>query len=248
VSVLRDESAQGRLASAEERDRIASARDHAAAERSRAASESETPLDAALAEVRLHAEQDRANAAADRARAAADRQAAARERDEVRRALASARREIAVAATDELTGVWTRRSGLMQIRREIERARRTGGTLMLAFVDVDQLKEVNDRQGHAAGDQLLRLAATTMRETLRPYDIVVRYGGDEFLCAMSNISRNAALERLTAIAEALSNAGSGHSITFGLAEHHIAAVDVEDLIAQADAAMLATRQTRKQQD
>lgn len=51
----------------------------------------------------------------------------------------------------------------MQIRREIERARRSGGTLTVAFVDVDRLKEVNDSQGHAAGDQLLRLAATAMQ-------------------------------------------------------------------------------------
>jgi diguanylate cyclase (GGDEF)-like protein len=246
VSGLRGESAVGRLAGAEERDRIAGARDREAVERDRAATESERQPDASFAEVRVRAERDRAQAAADRARAAADREAAARERDEARRALASARREIVAAATDELTGAWTRRFGLMQIGREIERARRSGGTLTVAFVDVDRLKEVNDREGHAAGDQLLRQAAMAMQETLRPYDVVVRYGGDEFLCAMPNISRDAALERLTAIAAALTAAGSGHSITFGLAEHRLVAVNLEDLIARADADMLATRHPREQ--
>ena len=245
VSVLRGESAAGRLASAEERDRIASARDREAVERDRVAREGEGSPDAALAEVRAHAERDRAQAAADRARAAADREAAARDRDEARRALASARQEVIIAATDELTGAWTRRFGLMQITREIERTRRTGGTLTVAFVDVDRLKEVNDSHGHTAGDQLLRRAATAMRETLRPYDVVVRYGGDEFLCAMPNISTDAAVDRLTAIAATLTNAGTGHSITFGLAEHRLAAVELEDLIAQADADMLATRHTRE---
>ena len=238
---MRGESAAGRLASAEERDRDALARDREAARRDRVAAEIEGRPDAALAEIRLHAERDRAKAAADRARAAADREAAARERDEIRRALARARQEVIDAATDGLTGALTRGFGLDQIAREIERARRTGGTLTVAFVDVDRLKEVNDSQGHAAGDQLLRLAAATMRETLRPYDIVVRYGGDEFLCAMPNISKSAALKRMTAIAATLSAADTRHSIAFGLAEHQRDAVTPAELIALADADMIATR-------
>jgi len=63
---------------------------------------------------------------------------------------------------------------------------------------------------------------------------------------MPNISRDAALDRLTAIAATLTAAGSGHSITFGLAEHHLAAVDLEDLVAQADADMIATRHPREE--
>ena len=82
-------------------------------------------------------------AARDRARAAADREAAAREREEARRALAEAERELKAAATDELTGAWTRRFGFVQIVRELERERRTGDRLTVAFLDVDGLKSLN---------------------------------------------------------------------------------------------------------
>ncbi|MDQ3859077.1 MAG: GGDEF domain-containing protein, partial [Actinomycetota bacterium] len=170
---------------------------------------------------------------------------AARERDEARRAQAEARHEVKLAATDQLTGAWTRRFGLVQITREIERARRTGGTLTLAFVDVDDLKKVNDSHGHAVGDRLLYLAVEAMRATLRPYDVVVRYGGDEFLCAMPNITRGAATERMTAIAATLSAAETGHSISFGLAEHQ-PDDGLQELVGRADADLLAARRWREQ--
>jgi diguanylate cyclase (GGDEF)-like protein len=243
VSTLRDETAAERLSTAGERDRSAEARDYEAAERDRLAARSALRPDADPTEIRLQAARDRERAAADRARAAADREAAAHERDETRRALAEARRELEVAATDELTGAWTRRLGLVQIAREIERARRTGGTLTLAFVDVDGLKEVNDMHGHAVGDRLLRLVADTMQSSLRRYDVVSRYGGDEFLCAMPNLRKDAAAKRLTAIAATLSAAETGHSISFGLAEHQ-PAESVEELVARADADLLAARRAR----
>ena len=54
------------------------------------------------------------------------------------------------------------------------------------FIDVDDLKEVNDRQGLLEGDRALRLVADTVRANVRSYDLVVRYGGDEFICTMAN--------------------------------------------------------------
>ena len=83
------------------------------------------------------------------------------------------------ATTDELTGARTRTFGLEEIARELERAHRTGGTLVLAFVDVDGLKAGQRHEGHLAGDALLRLVGETIRANVRPYDLIVRYGGDE---------------------------------------------------------------------
>ena len=76
--------------------------------------------------------------------------------------------------------------------REIERARRTGSKLTIAFVDVDRLKELNDTAGHPAGDRLLHLVVVTLRANMRSYDVIVRYGGDEFLCAMPNLAEDGA--------------------------------------------------------
>ena len=63
------------------------------------------------------------------------------------------------------------------------RAKRTQRSFVLAFIDVDGLKTTNDSLGHAAGDELLRRVVDTVRDHLRSYDLIVRFGGDEFLCA-----------------------------------------------------------------
>jgi diguanylate cyclase (GGDEF)-like protein len=233
TTLSRCESASARFAVADERDRAAAARDEQAVQRDRMAAEREQSAEAEVEDVQLHAARDRAQAAADRALAAADREAAAGER-------AEARHELEVAATDELTGAWTRRFGLAQIAREIARARRTGDTLVVAFVDVNHLKAVNDHHGHIVGDRLLRLLADTMRAHLRPYDVIVRYGGDEFLCAMPNINTAAAAERMTMIGAALSATATGHSISFGLAQHQ-PEDRLQKLVDRADADLLAAR-------
>ncbi|HET7353194.1 MAG TPA: GGDEF domain-containing protein [Gaiellaceae bacterium] len=145
-----------------------------------------------------------------------------------------------VAATDELTGAWTRRFGLEEVSRELERAHRTGASLVLAFIDVDGLKEVNDSQGHLAGDALLQLLGETLRANVRPYDVIVRYGGDEFLCAMPNLHASEAGARFERITAVLTAADAKHSVTFGLAEAE-PADSLEDLIARADADLLQAR-------
>ena len=90
--------------------------------------------------------------------------------------------------------------------------------LMLAFVDVDGLKQLNDTRGHPAGDAALRLVGQALRANLRPYDVIVRYGGDEFLCAMPNLSAPEARARFKRIAHALAAVNAEHSISFGLAQ------------------------------
>jgi diguanylate cyclase (GGDEF)-like protein len=238
----RGASASGRLAVAAERDRLAVERDAAAAERDRKAARDDEQPGTSAAERRMRAARDRAQAAADRERAAADREAAALERAEAHQSQARADHEAKVAATDELTGAWTRRFGLLQLERELERARRTGDTLVLAFIDVDALKEVNDSLGHAAGDRLLQLAADTMHSHLRPYDIVVRYGGDEFLCALPSVTMPAAATRLAEVAAHMAATETGHALSFGLADY-TRDDPLESLVARADADLLERRRT-----
>jgi diguanylate cyclase (GGDEF)-like protein len=179
--------------------------------------------------------------------ASADRKEAASQRVEAQRVRAEAKHDVELAATDDVTGAWTRKFGLNAVAREVERARRTGARLTLAFIDVDGLKEVNDTEGHPAGDRLLHLVVETVRASVRAYDVIVRYGGDEFLCAMPNIDRAGAQVRLDKIASELEAAHTGHSITFGLAEHE-PGDGVEELINRADDDLLSARRPRNVED
>ena len=148
------------------------------------------------AELREQAARDRARAAEDRAQAAADRERAAEEREA---ALAELRR----AHLDELTGAFRRGSGEDALQAEIDRARRGDGTLVLAFIDVDNLRRVNNRDGHAAGDALLRDVVAAIRSQIRSYEPIVRFGGDEFVCAVTGVDLAQAEERFAGIQNSL---------------------------------------------
>jgi diguanylate cyclase (GGDEF)-like protein len=251
VSAVRDESAAARLRTADERDRAAGLRDRGAEGRDELARlhDLEADEDASREDIlsrsrrdRARAAADRAKAAADRVRAAADRQEAARERAEALRHRTESADDLKSATTDELTGAWTRRFGLEEVSRELERAQRTNALLVLAFVDVDGLKQVNDSQGHLAGDKLLQLVGETLRANVRSYDVIVRYGGDELLCAMPNLSAPEARARFERIAAILTAANAEHSVTFGLAEAE-PADSLQELIARTDADLLEARRS-----
>ena len=124
------------------------------------------------------------------------------------------------------------------------RAKRTGQTFVVAFMDVDGLKAVNDSLGHDAGDQLLRRVVDYSRAQLRSYDLIVRFGGDEFICCLSNLRLAEATERFARINASLSAHDS--SITVGLAELEETDSLVE-LIARADEALYddKSRNSRK---
>ncbi|MGH9732303.1 MAG: diguanylate cyclase domain-containing protein [Candidatus Acidiferrales bacterium] len=84
------------------------------------------------------------------------------------------------AATDSLTGLYNRRLFEEYCDKEFNRAKRYGQHLALVLLDLHRLKEVNDRYGHLRGDEVLQLAATILRKTLRASDFAFRIGGDEF--------------------------------------------------------------------
>jgi diguanylate cyclase (GGDEF)-like protein len=86
-----------------------------------------------------------------------------------------------LAALDQLTGLYNRRSGEQRLAEEISRAVRHGRPLTLLVLDVDGLKKINDRLGHAAGDLLLRNFADRLQRAIRGSDLAVRLGGDEFM-------------------------------------------------------------------
>ncbi len=253
VARLREQGAEKRLATGTDRDRSAELRDRDAEGRDSLAREhgGDDEADASREDILIRAERDRARAAADRAkaaedrvRAAADRKEASKQRAEAQRAAAEAKRNYELAANDELTGARARKIGLDEVAREIERSRRTGTKLTLAFMDVDRLKEVNDTHGHPAGDALLVSVVETVKTHVRPYDVIVRYGGDEFLCAMPNLSKVGAKRRLNKITALLAAANNGHSITFGLAECE-PEDGVKEIVGRADEDLLKTRRLRE---
>jgi diguanylate cyclase (GGDEF)-like protein len=228
----RDETAHERDRTADARDEAGTARDAQAADEARAAPDPEASVLQQLAELRAQAAADRARAAADRARAAADRQTAARER-------ARLEAELHSAHLDDLTGAYRREMGRLALSNEIDRAQRSDGRFVVAFVDVDGLKSVNDRDGHAAGDRILKSVVDAMRTRLRSFDPIIRYGGDEFVCGIGGTDLAGAEQRFESIALAI-EAEVHVSISVGLAS--LTPGDTADqLTERADAAMLANR-------
>jgi len=88
------------------------------------------------------------------------------------------------ATHDDLTGLWNRRAILDVLDRELARAGREQRSLAVMLVDVDHFKNVNDTYGHHTGDIVLRQLADRMGAMLRPYDLVGRYGGEEFMAIL----------------------------------------------------------------
>lgn len=86
-----------------------------------------------------------------------------------------------MAVRDPLTGLYNRYFLKDVFYREVERAKRDNTCIALIFLDIDRFKTVNDRHGHETGDKVLRNVAELLRNSFRPYDTVVRYGGDEFV-------------------------------------------------------------------
>src|SRR5438445_4603973 len=85
-----------------------------------------------------------------------------------------------LALTDELTGLYNRRGFMALAERQLKLARRSGRGIVLVFIDVDGLKQINDTFGHAEGDRTLIRAGGVLEKTFRESDVVARFGGDEF--------------------------------------------------------------------
>jgi diguanylate cyclase (GGDEF)-like protein len=94
--------------------------------------------------------------------------------------------------TDPLTGLPNRRSMFVHLSRELARAERIRGEVALIVMDIDGFKTINDTYGHTVGDHALRCVADVLQGALRPYDLCVRYAGDEFIVVLADCTREAA--------------------------------------------------------
>jgi len=101
-----------------------------------------------------------------------------------------------LAHTDFLTGTMNRRGMMQRLEAERNRLGRNGGLLAVMLVDVDHFKRVNDTWGHAVGDQALTLVAKVLQRTVRDYDLVARWGGEEFLVALFGLKHFNEMERV----------------------------------------------------
>jgi diguanylate cyclase (GGDEF)-like protein len=259
----RDGSGGERDGTGGERDRAAAARDRAAEQRDRDAEDFEArhppgsipSQRSALA--RREAASDREEsmhdraagaaerlvAASDRSASSADRLASARQRTTAEVDRRTAALDRADATVDSLTGVSVRSAGWLALDREIARSRRAGQRLLVAFIDVDHLKVVNDQHGHAAGDALLTRVADALRTNLRAYDLVFRYGGDEFTCVLPGAAETFGRSLMARVNRDLAQGQPPASVTAGFAELR-SEESSKELVARADADLYQRRSER----
>ena len=158
-----------------------------------------------------------------------------------------------VAALDGLTGCYNRRFGLGRLREEFARARRMEAPLAVVVFDIDHFKSINDTWGHLAGDRVLASVARQIRLSLRQGDVLVRYGGEEFLAVLpfageEEAAKAAERVRETVRASAVMCGSASLSVTLsaGVAAWPQQAVESEiELVDLADSALyLAKRAGR----
>jgi len=157
-----------------------------------------------------------------------------------------------LATTDPLTNLLNRRAIENRLESEWQRARRYGLPLSLLMIDLDGFKRVNDLGGHAAGDRVLRAAATAIRSTLRGSDYGARWGGDEFMILAPHTTRNAAAQLADRISRRISQHGwndrlaTTASIGIVTLEHGtFEDAEPSHLVDEADRALYAAKDTSR---
>lgn len=154
---------------------------------------------------------------------------------------------------DHLTGLLNRGVLADSYAREAARADRAGTPLTVALLDIDDFKALNDRYGHQTGDLALTHIANIIRETMRPSDIVMRYGGEEFLFLLPDASANQAVQALRRVQSGLNQkpllyAGDPLCMTFSAGVTMRKRGESHDtVVARADAALYAAKRAGKRQ-
>jgi diguanylate cyclase (GGDEF)-like protein len=131
-----------------------------------------------------------------------------------------------------------------RLAHEMERSKRSGDSFAVLFIDLDRLKELNDRYGHERGNTVLRSVSEEIGATIRATDLAARYGGDEFVVLLTRTDRAGALRVADALRERVEQAGrrlgflAGQiTASIGVAEYDPAAPGEGPLLEQADRAL-----------
>ncbi len=156
-----------------------------------------------------------------------------------------------LAAFDSLTNVYNRRFGMERLRESFSQVVREHASLSVAMLDIDHFKNVNDTYGHLVGDKVIVMASNTIKEALREGDVVIRYGGEEFLIVMHGASSEDALKVCERIRHRIKDSevsdGSQKlhvTISCGIATYPEVNVDSEiDLINEADQALYVAKES-----
>jgi two-component system cell cycle response regulator len=158
------------------------------------------------------------------------------------------------ATHDRLTGLWNRGTILDQLSRELSRARRERSAVAVLLADVDHFKKINDGYGHATGDKVLCELGARMRSALRDYDVIGRYGGEEFLAVLPSSDlegARAVAERIRAIVDAGAISDGNKvlrtSVSIGVASTATVGQDADALIRAADAALYTAKANGRNQ-
>ena len=153
-----------------------------------------------------------------------------------------------ICLVDHLTGIWNRNSMFQRLTEECQRMLRTGKACFLCMIDIDHFKAVNDTHGHLVGDEVLQGLVRIVKQRLRPYDSIYRFGGEEFLVCLPETTADAAIMAMDRVREDIAEQplplGNGHSIrmtaSFGVAPLSTT-LAVEESIEVADRALFCAK-------
>jgi diguanylate cyclase (GGDEF)-like protein len=154
-------------------------------------------------------------------------------------------REAAAARTDHLTGLPNRRMFTELAERELIRSRRAGEDTVLALIDLDEFKRINDEHGHDVGDAALRMVGKAMQGSIRSIDVIARFGGDEFaaLVAGKATAAHAILNRLAGAVRSTTIEGASLRASIGAVVVHNESL--EHALARADSALYSAKRAGK---
>jgi len=153
---------------------------------------------------------------------------------------------IRLSAVDSLTALFNRTFFFAALDREMARSARSGRGFCLLMLDLDELKAINDRHGHHAGDMVLRAVADTIKGGVRRIDVAARYGGDEFVALLPETDPTggwvvAEKIRLNVAAVAVAGLERAPTVSVGVVSYPHDGQSVDDLMISADQAMYASK-------